>query len=100
MTLGLGEPNVSQSRIAFWPSVYLYNFPSSVRIWGGSSATRHTETICTHAHTQIKIKIATCRNQTLTNDIDVDVGEDGSMFVSGPALVDGSVSKVDILKDQ
>lgn len=35
--------------------------------------------------------------KTLTDDINVGVGEDGSMLVGGPTLVYGSVSKVDII---
>lgn len=44
MTLGLGEPKVSHSNKAFWPSANVYMFPSSVRIWGDSSETIHTHT--------------------------------------------------------
>lgn len=36
----------------------------------------------------------------LTNDVYIGVGEDGSMFVGGLALVDGSVSKDDLTENQ
>lgn len=35
-----------------------------------------------------------------TDDVDVGVCEDGPVLVGGLALVDGSVSKVNILQDQ
>lgn len=38
--------------------------------------------------------------KTFTNDVDIGVGEDGSMLVGGLALVDGSVSEADIPQDQ
>lgn len=48
VTSGLGEPKVSHSNTAFWPSVNVFVIPSSVRIWGGSSATTHTKRNETH----------------------------------------------------
>lgn len=40
------------------------------------------------------------KRKKLTDDIYIGVGEDGSMFVGGQALVDGSVSKDDLPEDQ
>lgn len=41
-------------------------------------------------------QIAANRKQILTNNINVGVGEDGSVFIRGLTLVDCSVSKDDI----
>lgn len=41
VTLGFGEPKLSHSNKAFWPSANLYANPSSVRICGGSSETEN-----------------------------------------------------------
>lgn len=53
MTLGLGEPKVSQSSVAFDPSVNVYIIMSSVMIWAGSSETTHTKRCETHTHTEV-----------------------------------------------
>lgn len=50
MTLGLGEPKVSQSSEAFDPSVNVYIFMSSVMIWAGSSETTNTKRCDSHTH--------------------------------------------------
>lgn len=39
-TLGFGEPKVSHSSEAFWPSRKVYGLPSSLRIWGGNSGNK------------------------------------------------------------
>ena len=39
----------------------------------------------------------TCIKQTFTDDIDIGVDKDRAMLVGGLALVDSSVSKVDVL---
>lgn len=46
--------------------------------------------------TDTRIQRAECAKQTLTNDIDIRVDEDGPMDVGGLALIDGGVGKVDI----
>lgn len=95
MTFGLGEPKVSHSSEAFWPSRNVYVVPSSLRIWAGSSETaprtKRSEPRDRYRHSKSRM----C--ETLTNDIDVRVDEDGPVDVGGLALIDGSVGEVDIL---
>lgn len=49
-TLGLGEPKVSHSSEAFWPSTKVYTLPSSLRIWAGSSENKHTQREVSQPH--------------------------------------------------
>lgn len=102
MTAGLGEPKVSHSSKAFWPSANVSLLPSSVRICGGSSETTHTERseTCSDTHRQNSVKEMTGRKQTSTYDIDIRVNQDGAVAVGGLALVDSSVFKGDILQDE
>lgn len=99
MTLGLGEPKVSHSSEAFWPSTKVYTLPSSLRIWAGSSENKNTQREVSQPHRNRRYQRAAPGEQktTRTNDIDVGVGEDGAMSVGGLALVDGRVAEVDVL---
>lgn len=47
--------------------------------------------------TDTSIQRAECAKETLTNDIDIRVDEDGPVNIGGLALIDGSVGEVDIL---
>lgn len=94
MTLGLGEPKVSHSNTAFCPSIKVYVLPSSVRICGGSSETQQEEEI--RRNRTLPVSEAANRTGIFTNNIDVGVSEDGSVFIRGLTLVDSSVSKADI----